>query len=50
MTILQMNNDFDHSLYWWVSDYDWAMMCFGLQTRNGSTTEGYEVYKQIFID
>ena len=34
-TLLHMNTGFDSALYWWVQDYGWSSLCFGLQARDG---------------
>lgn len=37
-TLLHMNTGFDEALYWWVADYGWSPLCFGLVTRHNVPT------------
>ena len=48
-TLLHMNSQFDSALYWWVADYGWSPLCYGLVTRNGTTTAPFTMFTQIFM-
>lgn len=47
-TLLHINNGFDSALYWWVVDYGWSLMCFGLVTRNDTETPVFPPLKAFF--
>jgi hypothetical protein len=48
-TLLHLNARFDAVLYWWVADYGWSPLCFGLTTRNGSSTPTQRMFTEIFM-
>lgn len=47
-TMLHMNNMYDVAAYWWVSDYGWSPLCFGLITRNGTHTPVFDMFTTLF--
>lgn len=47
-TLLHMNHGFDGALYWWVSDYGWSPLCFGLETRGLNITAPARALSRLF--
>jgi hypothetical protein len=49
-TLLHMNSGFDTAHYWWVSDYGWSPLCFGLVTRGSTHTAAYTAIRTLLAD